>query len=108
MKFKKIIFLTVFLSLFCLSSMALADSVTITNYGPSSFNALLTTVVNYVSGLIATLAVIMIIISGIMYLTSAGSPERTGAAKKALYYAIAGIAIALAASGIVATINAIL
>ena len=107
MKFKKIIFLTVFLSLFCVSSMALAQSVNIPNYGPSSFSALLNNVVNYVAGLIATLAVIMIVISGIMYLTSAGIPSRTEAGKKALLYAVAGIAIALAAKGIVAAITAL-
>ena len=108
MKIKKIILLAIFLSLFCFSSMALADSVNITNPGPASFTALLNSIVTYVSGLIATLAVIMIVIAGILYLTSGGAPSRTEAAKKALLYAVAGIAVALAAGGIVATIGAII
>ena len=106
MKFKKIILLTMFLGLLCFSSMAFAQS--IPNPGPASFTALLDSIVKYVSGLIATLAVIMIVIAGILYLTSAGIPSRTEAAKKTLLYAVAGIAVALAASGIVATINAII
>ena len=50
--------------------------------------------------LIASLGTIMIIVAGIFYLTSAGSPERIGVAKKALIYAIAGIAIGVAATAI--------
>jgi NAD/NADP transhydrogenase beta subunit len=43
----------------------------------------------------------MIIVAGIFYLTSAGNPQRIETAKKALIYAIAGIAIGLAATAIV-------
>lgn len=56
-------------------------------------------------GLIASLGTIMIIVAGIMFLTSAGSAERMGAAKKALMYAIIGIIIGISASVIVATIQ---
>ena len=109
MNSKKIILCAILLGLFCLLPFAHADNtISIPNPGPSSFTALLNNIVSYVSGLIATLAVIMIVISGILYLTSGGIPSRTEAAKKCLLYAVAGIAVALAASGIVATINAIL
>ena len=104
MNSKKIVSLIVFLSLFCVTSLVFADSVGIPNYGPASFCALLKNAVNYISGLVASLAVIMIVIAGIMYLVSGGDPGATGNARKALIYAVAGIAIALAASGIVDTI----
>ena len=57
--------------------------------------------------LIASLGSVMIIVAGILYLTSAGSPEKVGTAKKALVYAIAGIAIGLAASSIVQIVKGI-
>jgi hypothetical protein len=107
---KKIIYSVIFLSLFCLVSFALADSVSITNplSGVNNFNDLLTKIATAVGELIATLGTIMLIVSGILYLTSAGSPEKIGAAKKALIYAIAGIVIGLAATAIVAAIKQIM
>ena len=93
----------VFVGLFCIASPAMA--ITIPNYGPASFCALLTGVSNAVAGLVGAIGTIMIIVAGIFYLTSAGSPERTGVAKKTLIYAIAGLAIALSAGVIVAIVK---
>jgi len=99
---KKIIYLAIFVSIFCSASFALAQ---ITNpLGVNDFPALLGKIAIEVGNLIAILGTIMIIVAGILYLTSAGSPERMGTAKKALIYAIAGIAIGLAASTIVSII----
>jgi len=50
----------------------------------------------------------MIIVSGIMYLTSAGNPAKMENAKKAFFYAIAGIVISLTAEAITLTITGIL
>jgi len=58
-----------------------------------------------VADLIGVLGTIMIIVAGILYLTSAGDPGRMGKAKTALVYAIAGIAIALAAEAIISIIS---
>ena len=58
-----------------------------------------------VAGLVGALSVIMIIVAGILYLTSAGSQEKMLTAKKALIYAIAGIVITLLAGAIVVTIT---
>lgn len=66
-----------------------------------TFPALLTRIVGEVGKLISYLGTIMLIVAGILYLTSAGNPERMGKAKTALVYAIAGIVIGLAASTIV-------
>jgi riboflavin transporter FmnP len=61
---------------------------------------LLGRIITGVGMVIASLGTIMIIVAGILYLTSAGSPEKMTKAKTALIYAIAGIAIGVAASTI--------
>ncbi|HZP55289.1 MAG TPA: pilin [Candidatus Saccharimonadales bacterium] len=50
-------------------------------------------------------AVIAIIISGIMYITATGSPEKAAAARKRLYNSLIGLAIAFVAAGVVAFIG---
>lgn len=95
---KKIICSVIFIGLLCLTNLAFGQ---ITNYGPASWTALLGGIAKAVGKLVASLGTVMIIVAGILYLTSAGSPERIGLAKKALIYAIAGIVIGLAASSIV-------
>lgn len=103
---KRITGLVIFISLFCLASSTLAQ---ITNpIGASDFGTLLTQIATAVGTLIATLGTAMIVVAGILYLTSAGSPERIGTAKKALIYAIAGIAIGLAANAIVSIVKDIM
>lgn len=90
-----------------LSSVAAA--VTIPNpLGVNSFCSLLTTIASGVGMFVATLGTIMIIISGIMFLISAGSPEKMGKAKTALIYAIIGIVVGVSASTIVAIVKEIL
>ena len=76
--------------------------------GVNSFRDLLLKIAGGVGALIASLGTIMIIVAGILYLTSAGSPERMGKAKTALIYAIAGIAIGLAATAIVEVIKSVI
>ena len=68
--------------------------------GVHNFPQLLTRIAEKVGELIATLGTIMIIVAGILYLTSAGSPERMTKAKTALMYAIVGIAIGVTAKAI--------
>lgn len=104
---KKIIFLLFALpALLGFAGLASA-AVTIPNPlgGINNFGALLLRIAWVAGGLIASLGTIMIIVAGIMFLTSAGSAERMGAAKKALMYAIIGIIIGISASVIVATIQ---
>lgn len=95
----------IIIGLFCLVSFSLAgrcDPGKICNpLDADTFEDLLMQIVKAVGTLITTLGTIMLIVAGILYLTSAGSPERMGKAKTALIYAIAGIAIGLAASAIV-------
>ena len=101
MKINKRIVSTIIVSLFCPVSLILAVSIPNPLSGVNSFGDLLMKIAAGAGALIASLSVVMIIVAGILYLTSAGSPERIGVAKKALIYAIAGIAIGLAAQAIV-------
>ena len=75
---------------------------------PTDFKTLLLQIAGAVGELVSYLGVVMIIVAGIFYLTSAGSPERIGVAKKALIYAIVGIAIGLAAQAIVDIVTGII
>jgi len=98
---KVYIFSIIFVSLFCLVSFASAQSIQPPPGVPDNFPDLLGKIATQVGFLIASLGVIMIIVAGIFYLTSGGSPERIGVAKKALIYAVVGIAIGIAAQAIV-------
>lgn len=109
---KKVIYSVVFVSLFCLVTITAGQGVVIPNPlargGVNTFGDLLAKIATGVGMLIATLGTIMLVVSGILYLTSAGSPERMGTAKKALIYAIVGIVIGLAAAAIVEIIKNII
>jgi hypothetical protein len=52
-------------------------------------------------GIIGALALLIITISGLRYITSGGSPERTAKAKNGIIYAIVGLVIAISAEAIV-------
>ncbi len=105
---KKIILL-IFVGLFGLTSFALAQVVEIRNpLSAQNFGQLLLQIAGAVGLLVGTLGTIMIIVAGILYLTSAGSPERMKTAKTALVYAIAGIVIGIAATAIVEVIKSVL
>lgn len=105
---KKIIFfLGIFISLLTIagsiSAIELVNPLNVNN-----FCALLTNIITAVAGLVGAISVIMIIVAGIMYLLSAGSPEKMTKAKTALIYAIVGLAIAISAGAIVATIKEVI
>jgi hypothetical protein len=103
---KKIIASIAFVGLFGLAPLALAQLTGGSSY--TDFSQLITQgILPVVTKVIASLSTVMIIVAGIMYLTSGGNPGRVESAKKALIYAIIGIAIALAASAIAAAVQAI-
>jgi len=69
-------------------------------------------IVNKITDLLVTIvipvATVMIIISGIQYMTSGGNEERANRAKKTLLYTIVGVAIVLVAKFIVGIIQEVL
>lgn len=109
---KKIVFSVIYISLLCSVSFALADSVAIPNplesAGIGTFGDLILKIADAVGKAVASLGTLMIIVAGIFYATSAGNPEGVNKAKAALTYAVIGIVIGLAASGIVVIIKTIL
>ncbi len=62
----------------------------------------ITTILQIVFGIIGALALLMITVSGLRYITSAGSPEQSARAKNGIVYAIVGLVIAISAEAIVA------
>jgi hypothetical protein len=58
-------------------------------------------ILNFVLGIIGALALLMITVSGLRYITSAGDPQKASQAKAGIITALIGIAIALAAGAIV-------
>lgn len=98
---KKIISVAVFVGLFALVNFAFAQVQIPNPLGSTdSFTKLLLNIISGVGMVIASLGTIMIVVAGILYLSSAGSPERMTTAKKALFYAIIGIALGITAKTI--------
>jgi len=58
--------------------------------------------------IIGSLGTLMIIVSGFLFLTSSGDPNKVKQAKQALVYAILGILIAISAGAITLVVNSIL
>ena len=73
--------------------------------GITSFGALFGRIISALAGVVAAVGVIMLIISGIFYMTSAGSTERIGVAKKTLTYAIIGIVVGIGYQAIIGIIK---
>lgn len=65
-------------------------------------------VIEFVLSFVAVLAMLMIIIAGIMYMTSAGDTGRIDTAKKWLVWGIGGLIVALMAWVIVNAVSAAL
>lgn len=65
-------------------------------------------VLNFLLGIVGVLAIIMMVVGGIMYLTSAGDEDRIDNAKKIITYSILGVAISLASLVIVRQIASLL
>lgn len=110
---KKIISLAILTGLFCCASLAVAVTGCPTGQicnplSKDTFEGLLEDIAANIGIFIAALGTIMIVVSGILYLLSAGSPEKIGTAKKALIYAIMGIAIGLSAQAIVLIVKKII
>lgn len=70
----------------------------------TSFLDLLTFIINFFLGLVGTVAILMLIYGGFLYLTSGGG-ENTKKAKNTIMYAIIGIVVILLSYAIVNTVT---
>ena len=75
---------------------------------PTDISALITRILNWIAGIIITIALIMLLFAAFMYLTAGGSEDRVGKAKNYLLYAIIGIVVALIAFSVQPFITTIL
>jgi hypothetical protein len=67
----------------------------------SSFQTLLDNIVNIFSAIVGIIAVIMIIVGGLRYITSGGDSSKVGSAKTTIIYALVGLVIVVLAQLIV-------
>ncbi|MFA5777571.1 MAG: hypothetical protein WC906_03975 [Parcubacteria group bacterium] len=73
-----------------------------------SIPQLLLNILNFSLQIFGIIAIIALVVSGIIYLTSAGDEDRIKLAKKSVVYAIIGIVVALSGMIIIRTINGFL
>ncbi len=69
--------------------------------GGADVNKVLTGVINILSAIIGVVAVIMIILSGMKYITSGGDGQKVASAKSTLIYSLVGLVIVALAQVIV-------
>ncbi|MFC1640782.1 hypothetical protein ACFL2D_01890 [Patescibacteria group bacterium] len=74
----------------------------------NNVTAAVTSVIGWVLGVTFAIAVLVLIIGGFRYITSAGNDKQVQAAKTTMTYAIVGLVIVLLAYVIAATINAVI
>ncbi len=74
----------------------------------NSFPLLITTIINFLVGLIASLAVLLFVWAGILFVTAGADPSNVQKAKHAVMYGVIGLAIALAGTGLVAVIQGVI
>ncbi|HWQ59633.1 MAG TPA: pilin [Candidatus Fimivivens sp.] len=74
----------------------------------NSIGAILTTVMNWVLGILGVGAIISFVIAGILYLTAAGDESKTEKAKNLMTYAIIAIIVALVGWVVINTVVSLL
>jgi len=99
---KRVIQLILLILVSLLGLASFADAIVIENPLTSEdIGAILTNIADKLANIIGGVTAIMFIASGILYLTSAGNPEKINSAKKCLTYAIIGLVVVLLAKGII-------
>lgn len=74
----------------------------------SAVITIINTLANWVFSILLALAVIMLLLAAFNWLTSGGSDDKVSSARKMLIWALVGIAVALAAKGLVMIITALI
>lgn len=108
MNYKKIILPTLIFGLLFSAGFVLTAELENPIPDYNSLIDLLLDIAKKVGELIAIIGVIMIVWAGILYLTSAGDPQKFQTANKAMIYAVIGIAIGVSASTIVEIVKELL
>lgn len=107
---KKLVFLLTLIIPLILTTSVLAVPLSLPNPlgNVTTIEALILNISNYIVGLVTSLAVLMFVWAGILFLTSAGRPTQIEKAKKTTIYAVIGLAIATAGAGLIALVKTII
>ena len=73
-----------------------------------TFEELLDAIIGFIFWVGITLAPVMLIIGGFLYITSGGDPNKVTTAKRWIIWTLIGVAIIILAGGLVAVIKSIL
>jgi phosphoglycerol transferase MdoB-like AlkP superfamily enzyme len=68
----------------------------------------LETLTNYLFTILLIVAVIFLIIAAFTFITASGDPDKVGKARNFVLYALIGVAVAVAARGLVALVQTIM
>lgn len=82
------------------SSGGVNVNLTINGYGSNSPEQIVINLITWVLGILALIAVVLILIGGFKWMTSAGNEEKAEGGKKVIISAIIGLLIVMAAWGI--------
>lgn len=75
-------------------------NITISGYGTNDPEEIVINLINWVLGILALIAVVLILFGGFKWMTAAGNPSKVEEAQKLLIAAIIGMVIVMAAWGI--------
>lgn len=75
-------------------------NIDISGYGTSNPEEIVIYLMNWVLGVLALIAVVLILVGGFKWMTAAGNEEKVESAKKLLVAAIIGLVIVMAAWGV--------
>ena len=85
----------------CDATGGMATSDLCKNASRTDANNFVKNIVNLLLWLVGVLAVLMIVWSGVMYITSSGNSQKVGTAKNTLLYSVIGLLVAVLAGWIV-------
>jgi len=108
---KKIIIVSLSCVLLFGFSLSVFAAVTTLPTNVTSVSAVITiinTLANWVFAILLAIAVIMLLLAAFNWLTSGGNEDKVGSARKMLIWALVGIAVALAAKGLVMIVTTLI
>lgn len=82
-------------------SSIFAEGLDITPLPQATTDGKINSVFNIIIGILAVVAVLIIILAGLKYITSSGDPQGVASAKKAILYAILGLVVCALAFSVV-------
>lgn len=74
----------------------------------SDLNQLITSILNVMWVVFVVIAVIMFVVSGILFVTSQGAPEKVQQARQSFIWGVAGVVVAIVAFSIVQIVSSFL